>query len=44
MAKSELDELTLIGVDIGKGTFHLIGFHQAGQRILCKNIIWLALV
>ena len=38
MAKSEFDELMSIGVDIGKETFHLIGFDQAGQRVLRKKI------
>lgn len=26
MAKTEFDELMSIGVDIGKDTFHLVGF------------------
>lgn len=44
MAKSEFDELMSIGVDIGKDTFHLVGFDQAGQRVLRKKIKRLALV
>jgi len=29
MAKNEFDELMSIGIDIGKDTFHLVGFDQA---------------
>ncbi|MEM9360961.1 MAG: IS110 family transposase [Pseudomonadota bacterium] len=44
MAKNELDELMSIGIDIGKDTFHLVGFDPAGQLILRKKIKRLALV
>lgn len=33
-----------IGIDIGKDTVHLVGFDQAGQRVLRKQIKRLALV
>lgn len=38
-----IDEITVIGVDIGKDTFHLVGFNYAGQRVLRKKIKRLAL-
>ena len=44
MAKTECDELMSIGVDIGKDTFHLVGFDQSGHRVLRKQIKRLALV
>ncbi len=44
MAKNEFDELMSIGIDIGKDTFHLAGFNQAGQRVLRKQVKRLALV
>lgn len=44
MAKNDFDELMSIGVDIGKDTFHLVGFDQSGQRVLRKQIKRLALV
>ena len=28
----DTDENTVIGVEIGKGTFHLVGFDHAGVR------------
>lgn len=31
MAKNDSDELMSIGVDIGKDTFHLVGFDHAGR-------------
>lgn len=33
-----------IGIDIGKDTFHLVGFDPTGQRVLRKQIKRLALV
>lgn len=39
----DLDKVTVIGVDIGKDTFHLVGFDNAGQRVLRKKIKRLAL-
>ncbi len=44
MAKTEFDELMSIGIDIGKDTFHLVGFNQDGQRVLRKQIKRLALI
>ena len=38
-----IDEIAVIGVDIGKDTFHLVGFDHAGQRVLRKKIKRLAL-
>ena len=38
MAKAKFSELMSIGIDIGKDTFHLVGFDPAGQRILRKRI------
>lgn len=44
MAKNDFDELMSIGIDIGKDAFHLVGFDQAGQRVLRKQIKRLALI
>ena len=44
MVKIVIDELMSIGIDIGKDTFHLVGFDHAGQRVLRKQIKRLALV
>ncbi|MEP4991146.1 MAG: transposase, partial [Paracoccaceae bacterium] len=44
MAKTDFDELVSIGIDIGKDTFHLVGFDQDGQRVLRKQIKRLALI
>ncbi len=38
-----IDEIAVVGVDIGKDTFHLVGFDHAGQRVLRKKIKRLAL-
>jgi transposase len=38
-----LEDLALVGVDIGKDTFHLVGFDRAGQRVMRKQIKRLAL-
>ena len=38
MAKTEFDELMSIGIDIGKDTFHLVGFDHDRQRVLRKQI------
>lgn len=38
-----IDEVVVIGVDIGKDTFHLVGFDHAGHRVLRKKIKRLAL-
>ena len=40
---AELTDLSVVGVDIGKDTFHLVGFDTAGERILRLKIKRLAL-
>ena len=42
MAKVEFDDLMSVGIDIGKDTFHIVGFDHDGQRILRKQIKRLA--
>lgn len=32
-----IDEIAVIGVDIGKDTFHLVGFDHAGRRESCAR-------
>ncbi len=44
MAKNQIDELMSVGVDIGKDTFHLVGFDREGQLVLRKKFKRLALV
>lgn len=44
MAKIEIDELMSIGIDIGKDTFHIVGFDPDGQLVMRKQIKRLALV
>ena len=44
MAKVEFDDLMSVGIDIGKDTFHIVGFNHEGQRVLRKQIKRLALV
>lgn len=39
----DIDEIAVIGVDIGKDTFHLVGFDDTVQRVLRKKIRRLAL-
>lgn len=39
----DVGEVVVLGVDIGKDTFHLVGFDDAGQRVLRKKIKRLAL-
>lgn len=39
----DLDKVTVIGVDIGKDTFHLVGFDHSDHRVLRKRIKRLAL-
>jgi transposase len=36
-------ELTVVGIDIGKDTFHLVGFNSEGRRVLRRKIKRLAL-
>jgi transposase len=44
MAKISFDELMSIGIDIGKDTFHIVGFDPDGQLVMRKRIKRLALV
>lgn len=37
-----LEDLAVVGVDIGKDTFHLVGFDRAGQLVIRKQIKRLA--
>ncbi len=37
------EDLSVIGVDIGKDTFHLVGFDRSGKRVLRQKIRRLAL-
>ena len=39
----DLAELSVIGIDIGKDTFHLVGFDSSGKRVLRLKIRRLAL-
>lgn len=43
MAKTKFDALMSIGVDIGKDTFHIVGFDTEGKLVLRKKIKRLAL-
>jgi len=43
MKADELSGLAVVGVDIGKDTFHLVGFDGDGQLVLRKKIKRLAL-
>lgn len=38
-----LEDLAVVGVDIGKDTFHLVGFDRGGQLVMRKQIKRLAL-
>lgn len=38
-----LENLAVVGVDLGKDTFHLVGFDRAGQLVMRKQIKRLAL-
>jgi transposase len=44
MEKKTFDQLMSIGIDIGKDTFHLVGFDRDGQLVLRKQIKRLDLV
>ncbi len=44
MAKSKIDELMSIGIDIGKDTFHIVAFDPDGRLGMRKQIKRLALV
>lgn len=39
----QLEDLSVVGIDIGKDTFHLVGFGRGGQLVLRKHIKRLAL-
>lgn len=41
--KGSIEELAVVGIDIGKETFHLVGFDRSGQMVLRKQIKRLAL-
>lgn len=43
MAKSNIDELMSVGIDIGKDTFHIVAFDPDGQLVMRKQIKRLAL-
>ncbi len=43
MANNDFDELMSISIDIGKDTFHIVGFDPSGKRVLRKQIKRLAL-
>lgn len=36
--QGSLEDLVVVGVDIGKDVFHLVGFDQSGQVVLRKKI------
>lgn len=38
MAENKIDELMLIGIDIGKDTFHIVAFGSKGQLVMRKQI------
>ena len=44
MSKDVVEELMSIGVDIGKDTFHIVGFDCSGTHVLRKKTRRLALV
>lgn len=44
MSNTDFNELMSIGIDIGKDTFHVVGFDPAGRRVLRKQFKRLALV
>ncbi len=44
MAKGTIDELMSICIDIGKDTFHIMGFDPDGQLVMRKQVKRLALV
>ena len=41
--KGSVDELAVIGIDIGKETFHLVASDRAGQLVMRRQIKRLAL-
>ena len=43
MTKNDIDGLMSVGIDIGKDTFHLVGFNHEGELVLRKKIKRLAL-
>ena len=38
-----IEDLAVVGIDIGKDTFHLVGFDRSGQLVIRKQIKRLAL-
>ena len=43
MKSKSPEDIAVIGIDIGKDTFHLVGFDHAGERGLRQKIKRLAL-
>ena len=41
--RGSIEDLAVVGIDIGKDTFHLVGFDQSGQLVIRKQIKRLAL-
>ena len=41
--KGSIEELAVVGIDIGKESFHLVGFDRSGQLVMRKQIKRLAL-
>jgi transposase len=44
MAKNAFDKLMSVGIDIGKDTFHIVGFDPEGQLAIRRQIRRLALI
>ena len=40
----QIEDLAVVGVDIGKDVFHLVGFDRDGQMVLRRHIKRLALI
>ena len=38
-----IEDLAVVGIDIGKDAFHLVGFDRSGQLVMRKQIKRLAL-
>jgi transposase len=43
MAKTEFEQLMSVGIDIGKDSFHIVGFDEDGELVLRRKIKRLAL-
>ena len=42
MAKTEFEQLMSVGIDIGKDSFHIVGFDEDGELVLRRKIKRLA--